>query len=178
MAILSGWPAQARVMPRTWSRLLLLTLALVPPGYVAATALKPTLFNYGKQLLIKTSSQEGEFNYKRASNCREDERYPRKLFTLLLQNYFEVVYYRKKKKTHQRRKSIFRAKKCRTSVQRKNKHWNRKSLQLFPPSSLPPLILVSLSQHVSLTLKTKRHETALSAPASLSLRGRALLHRH
>ena len=145
MAIFSGWPAQARVMSRTWSRLLLLTLVLVPPGYVAATALKPMLFNNGKQLLIKTSSQEGEFNYKRASDCREDERCPRKLFTLLLQNYFEVIYYRKKKKTHQKRKSIFRAKKCRTSVQRKNKHWNRKSLQLFPRSSLPPLILVSLS---------------------------------
>ena len=148
MAIFSGWPAQARVMSRTWSRLLLLTLVLIPPGYVAATALKPMLFNNGKQLLIKTSSQEGEFNYKRASDCREDERCPRKLFMLLLQNYFEVIYYRKKKKKkkpHQKRKSIFRAKKCRTSVQRKNKHWNRKSLQLFPPSSLPPLILVSLS---------------------------------
>ena len=107
MAIFSGWPAQARVMSRTWSRLLLLTLVLVPPGYVAATALKPMLFNNGKQLLIKTSSQEGEFNYKRASDCREDERCPRKLFTLLLQNYFEVIYYRKKKKKHTKKESLF-----------------------------------------------------------------------
>ena len=58
---------------------------------------------------------------------------------LLLQNYFEVVYYRKTKQQQQqktKRKSIFRAKKCRTSV--KGKISTKQEISIALSSLLPP----------------------------------------